>query len=181
MVEVMFWYFCKSSWRKGLQFLLLGAVFLLVVQGGYFFVLLQIIYSCLSSLIVLSLHTYQLRCLLFFAEAKTSNVRRCGHAFEGFSLKEGKDAGVFKKLSRTKDPNKCIQDCCDASDCKTALFVGKLQACYSVECKSVDACKPVRASVTSLKYNLTIFKKDEKGTFYGLLIITASFNMTKVG
>lgn len=114
------------------------------------------------------------------AEAKTSNVRGCGHAYEGFSLKEGKDAGVFKRLSRTNDPNKCIQDCCDDSSCKTALFVGKLQACYSVECNSVDACKPVRASVTSLKYNLTIFKKDEKGTFIGRMMIVTAFNPAKL-
>lgn len=101
--------------------------------------------------------------ILSVAEAKASSLRGCGRVFEGHSLKEGKDAGEFKKLSRTKDPEKCIQDCCSDSQCKTALFVGKLQACYSVECKSSDACKPVRASKTSLKYNLTIFKKDTKG------------------
>lgn len=100
------------------------------------------------------------------ADAEDSSFQDCGRVFRGYSLNKGKKAGIFKRLSRTNSHEKCVKDCCNDKDCQTALFVGKLQACYSVDCETDDACRPVRASKNSLKYDLTIFKKEIKGEKY---------------
>ena len=152
----MFWNLCKSSWRKGFLFELLIFLTLLLARCTYY----TFLFTCSSSL----MWFYTVKYFFAVADGECSTVRNlgCGKLFEGHSLKDGEKAGLFNKLGRTDDVTKCVEYCCDDRDCKTALFVAKLESCYTVDCKSSDACKPVQ---TSEKYGMSIFQKPLLGKF----------------
>ncbi|XP_032240196.2 dyslexia-associated protein KIAA0319-like protein isoform X3 [Nematostella vectensis] len=135
MISVMFWNLCKSSWRKELYLFVFGVLVIVSAsQDGQ-------------------------------PSSSKSNVRleNCGKLYEGHSLNAGKDAGKFKRIGDSRNPMECVELCCalgESGDCKTALYVGELKACYKVECKSEEACKPIEKHS---KYDMSIFKRSTKG------------------
>lgn len=56
------------------------------------------------------------------------------------TLRGGANAGNFSILRRTRSMKTCKELCCDSDSCDLALLVNG--ACFSVQCRSADACMP---------------------------------------
>ena len=72
----------------------------------------------------------------FDLNACSKDGREWGRA----TLREGARAGNFSLLRRTASMKTCKKLCCGNDSCELALLVNG--GCFSVQCKSADACMP---------------------------------------
>ena len=77
-------------------------------------------------------------------------MRKCtkgGREWSSATLRDGARAGDFSILKRTSSMITCKKLCCANDSCELALLVNG--GCFSVECKTVDACMPQRVKRSS--------------------------------
>lgn len=70
-------------------------------------------------------------------------MKKCtkdGREWYRATLREGARAGDFSILRRTTSMKTCKELCCASDSCELALLVNG--GCFSVQCKSADACMP---------------------------------------
>ena len=77
--------------------------------------------------------------------SKSSDIdmKKCtkdGREWYRATLREGARAGDFSILRRTTSMKTCKELCCANDSCELALLVNG--GCFSVQCKSADACMP---------------------------------------
>ena len=77
--------------------------------------------------------------------SKSSNfdMKKCmkdGREWSRATLREGARAGDFSILRRTTSMKTCKELCCASDSCELALLVNG--GCFSVQCKSAEACMP---------------------------------------
>lgn len=77
--------------------------------------------------------------------SKSSNIdaKKCtkdGREWYRATLREGARAGDFSILRHTTSMKTCKELCCANDSCELALLVNG--GCFSVQCKSADACMP---------------------------------------
>lgn len=82
-----------------------------------------------------------------FVASKSNNfdLKKCdkdGREFYRATLRDGARAGHFSILRRTRSMKTCKELCCGSDSCELALLVNG--GCFSVQCRSADACMPQR-------------------------------------
>ena len=70
----------------------------------------------------------------------TKKCTKDGREWYRATLREGARAGEFSILRRTASMKTCKELCCANDSCELALLVNG--GCFSVQCKSADACTP---------------------------------------
>lgn len=77
------------------------------------------------------------------SKSSNFNMNKCtkdGREWSRATLREGARAGNFSILRRTTSMKTCKELCCGNDSCEVALLVNG--GCFSVQCKSADACMP---------------------------------------
>lgn len=74
------------------------------------------------------------------SDIDTKKCTKDGREWYRATLREGARAGDFSILRRTTSMKTCKELCCASDSCELALLVNG--GCFSVQCKSADACMP---------------------------------------
>ncbi|KAL9963286.1 hypothetical protein ACROYT_G032471 [Oculina patagonica] len=77
------------------------------------------------------------------SKSSNFNMKKCtkdGREWSRATLREGARAGNFSILKRTTSMKTCKELCCGNDSCEVALLVNG--GCFSVQCKSAEACMP---------------------------------------
>ena len=95
---------------------------------------------------------------------------RCSYheMIENMTLHGGLDAGSFTLHGDVKSLNKCTQYCCDDNHCDIAFMVDN--ACYSVQCKDEESCRPVR-TLSKSKISIAFVSRTSRKPIIGILSI----------
>lgn len=89
-------------------------------------------------------------CMLIGIVASKSHnfdLKKCaqdGREWYRATLRGGAKAGDFSILRRTRSMKTCKELCCGSDSCELALLVNG--GCFSVQCKSIDACTPQKVN-----------------------------------
>lgn len=99
--------------------------------------------SCRKSRLQACLFLFYLFVVLGIVASNKSNFRKCtrgGREWNSATLRDGALAGDFSILKRTTSMTTCKELCCANDSCELALLVNG--GCFSVQCKSAEACMP---------------------------------------
>jgi len=79
------------------------------------------------------------------SKSNNFDLKKCtrdGREWYKATLRDGAKAGDFFILRRTRSMKTCKELCCGSDSCDLALLVNG--GCFSVQCRSADACMPQR-------------------------------------
>ena len=90
-----------------------------------------------------------------YTDSQDSDICRRYRVQKNKVLKDGWDAGEYRKFRYIKSIYQCEQKCCEWAECNVALIISH---CFTLKCNSAESCLPVEPDISFFKPKLSFIR-----------------------
>ena len=90
-----------------------------------------------------------------YTDSQDSDICRRYRVQKNKVLKDGWDAGEYRKFRYIKSIYRCEQKCCEWAECNVALIINH---CFTLKCSTAESCLPVEPDISFFKPKLSFIR-----------------------